>query len=228
MAFYNQMEGIHITDVFLSFSGFRQRQLMRSGCTAENTHTGFLNRLLLFYPHEPDAALVRRALLDPYFPLGTLEQTLFADVNGMRFFIKKRRPDLEPILIDELSAWAGTFLEIRADIAAQYDPKTITCVPLDEVKRKLPTDQWCTFCGRCCQVGGIPPVPPPGVRYPDHWLRYLAGGGMENQQSCPFLLQYFGEPCYFCAIHNIKPVGCRTFGESDCRRRLSDRGLHLT
>jgi hypothetical protein len=210
----------------LSFSSVRQRQLTNGGRAGESAHACALNRLLSFYPDERNAGLVRKALLDPYFPLGALEQTLFADVNGMRFFISKRRPDLEPGLIDELRILCRTFLRIRADIETQYDSKTVTCVPLDGVKRELPTDQWCTFCGRCCHVGGIPAEPPPGIRYPDNWLPYLWGGEMENQQSCPFLLQHFGEPFFFCAIHNIKPLACRTFGESDCRIRLANPGLH--
>jgi hypothetical protein len=44
---------------------------------------------------------------------------------------------------------------------------------------------------------------------------------------CPFLYQYFGEPFFFCAIHNIKPAGCQHFGEKDCLRRLSERNLHI-
>ncbi len=220
------MGELHITDAFLSFSRIRQRELMRNGCAGGGSHAGFLSRLLLCYPVESAAARVRRALLEPYFPLGMLAQTLFADVRGMRFYINKRRPDLESVLTDELSAWCEIFLRIREDIETLYDPMTVTCIPLDGEKHQLPTDQWCTLCGRCCQVGGVPATSPTGVRYPDRWLRYVTGGEMENQQLCPFLLQNFGEPFYFCAIHNIKPVGCRAFGEQDCRARLSDRGLH--
>ncbi|MCG6973126.1 MAG: hypothetical protein LJE66_08275 [Desulfobacterales bacterium] len=47
-----------------------------------------------------------------------------------------------------------------------------------------------------------------------------------NQQLCPFLFQHFGEPRYFCAIHNIKPITCRIFDRKDCRRRKEDRGLN--
>ena len=54
----------------------------------------------------------------------------------------------------------------------------------------------------------------------------VAGGAVDNQQLCPFLFQYFGEQRFFCAIHNIKPIACRQFGEEECRRRLTERGLH--
>jgi hypothetical protein len=152
-----------------------------------------------------------------------LEQTVFADVDGMRFYINKRRPDLEPGLTEELEKWSASFLRIRHDIQKLFDP--------------LPTGQWCTLCGVCCQIGGVPPLPPAGVQYPDYWNTYLAGGAVNNQQLCPFLFQYFGEQRFFCAIHNIKPIACcaihnikpiacRRFGEEECRRRLVERGLH--
>jgi Fe-S-cluster containining protein len=72
----------------------------------------------------------------------------------------------------------------------------------------------------------VPPNPPPKIRYPDHWYSFLAGEAVENQQLCPFLFQYFGEPLYFCAIHHIKPLACRRFGRENCRKRLADRNLH--
>ena len=212
----------------MDFAGARQSQLRRVDFKDDDPGNGFLDRLLTRYPKESDADRVRKALLDPYFPLGMLERTLFADVTGMRFFINKRRPDLEPELIDELRMFSGIFLRIRRDIETHYDPETITCIPLDDTRHNLPTGQWCTFCGVCCQVGGVPPKAPPGISYPDHWPRYLAGDGTENQQSCPFILQYFGEYFFFCAIHNVKPVGCRQFGEQDCRKRLTEGRLHLS
>ena len=170
--------------------------------------------------------MLRQALLDPYFPLGMLEQTVFSDVDGMRFFINKNRPDLEPVLVAELVRWSEAFLEIRLDIETFFDPESISCISLDGKRHQLPTDQWCTLCGVCCQIGGVPPAPPAGIRYPAHWYTYLAGGAVDNQQLCPFLFQYFGEQRFFCAIHNIKPIACRQFGEEECRRRLVERGLH--
>jgi len=60
----------------------------------------------------------------------------------------------------------------------------------------------------------------------DHWFGFLSGETLENQQLCPFLFQYFGEPRFFCAIHNIKPVACRVFDREDCRQRLEGRSFH--
>jgi hypothetical protein len=216
----------HFTKLFIDFAGARQEQLRGTGCVEQDSMNNISNQLLSRYPDESEASRVHRALLDPYFPLGMLERTLFADVDGMRFFINKSRPDLEPVLIDALREWSEVFLRIRSDIETSYDPATITCIPLDGMRHRLPTAQWCTLCGICCQIGGVPPMPPPGVLYPNHWSSYLAGDAMENQQLCPFLYQYFGELFFFCAIHNIKPAGCRQFGKEECLRRLNERNLH--
>jgi len=216
----------HITQLFKNFARVRQKQLRESAAADHRPVEESLNLLLSLYPQASDASPIRRALLDPYFPLGMLERTLFANVVGMRFFINKLRSDLAPALTAGLRNWAKAFLRIRLDIETHYDPETVTCIPLDGIPHPLPISQWCTLCGVCCQIGGVPPIPPPGVRYPDHWSTYLAGGAVENQQLCPFLFQYFGEPIYFCAIHTIKPVSCQDFGEEDCRRRLAEPNLH--
>ena len=81
---------------------------------------------------------------------------------------------------------------------------------------------------KICCADRIPnnSIPQIGVVYPDHWFGLLSGDTLENQQLCPFLFQYFGEPGFFCAIHNIKPVTCRVFDRKDCRRRFQDRGIH--
>ena len=170
--------------------------------------------------------MLSQALLDPYLPLEMLAKTLFSNVEGMRFYIDKSRPDLEPVLITELVDWLKIFLRIRLDIQKFFDSESITCIPLDGMRHPLPANQWCTLCGVCCQIGGVPSAPPKGFHYPDHWYTYLGGGAVNNQQLCPFLFQYFGEPFFFCGIHHVKPLSCRYFGEEDCRRRLSERDLH--
>jgi hypothetical protein len=60
-----------------------------------------------------------------------LEQTLFSDVDGMRFYINKSRPDLEPVLVTELMEWSKAFVKIRLDIQKFFDPERITCIPLE-------------------------------------------------------------------------------------------------
>ena len=217
---------LHITDLFKQFARTQQELLreLRPGEVLRGN--GDLDPLLALCSSGPETSLLRQALLDPYFPLGMLEQTVFADVDGMRFFICKHRPDLEPVLTAELGKYSEAFLRIRLDIETLFDPATITCIPLDGHKHQLPTDQWCTLCGVCCQIGGVPPEPPTGINYPDHWYKYLAGGAVDNQQLCPFLFQYFGELRFFCAIHHVKPMSCRHFNEKECRQRLAQRSLH--
>jgi hypothetical protein len=217
----------HITEIFQQFARVQQERLKRR-CGPEDIYeNGELDQLLAKYKRKSEASIVQHALVDPYFPLGVLERTVFADVVGMRFYVNKLRSDMEPMLVDELLNWSTTFLQIRQDIRNLFDPHRITCIPLDGQRHGLPNDQWCTLCGVCCQIGGVPPEPPASIHYPEHWHRYLAGKALDNQQLCPFLFQYFGEAVFFCAIHHIKPLACRQFDEQDCRRRLSERALHL-
>lgn len=216
----------HITDLFNDFAQAQQELLRDCQSDVRQRVNGRFERLCAHWSFQADSSVLSQALLDPYFPLGMLEQTVFADVDGMRFYINKRRLDIEPGLAEELEKWSVAFLRIRRDIQNLFDPETITCIPLDGKRHQLPTGQWCTLCGVCCQIGGVPPLAPAGVRYPNYWDIYLAGGAVDNQQLCPFLFQYFGEQRFFCSIHNIKPIACRQFGEAECRRRLVERRLH--
>ena len=216
----------HITELFIQYADLRQNLLSIPETTQTSGKDRILKELLDRFPHNADVSVLSQALPDPYFPLGMLEQTIFADVVGMRFFINKKRWDMEPTLARELVEFAGVFLRIRHDIETLFDPDTITCIPIDDTRHHLPSGQWCNLCGVCCQIGGLPPDPPAQIVYPDHWFGFLSGETLKNQQLCPFLFQYFGEPRYFCAIHHIKPITCRAFDRKDCRRRLEDRGLH--
>ena len=217
---------LHITDLFRQFAR-TQQELLRELRPGESLRVnGNLDPLLALCGNVTEICLLRQALVDPYFPLGMMERTVFSDVEGMRFFISKHRPDLQPVLAAELGKYSEAFLRIRLDIETIFDPTTITCIPLDGQKHQLPADQWCTLCGVCCEIGGVPAEPPAGVSYPHHWYKYLVGGAVDNQQMCPFLFQYFGEPIFFCAIHHIKPMSCRYFDEEDCRRRFAQGSLH--
>jgi hypothetical protein len=218
--------GTHITLLFKQFAFEQQQWLSKHNDKTRPPVNRDVALVLSRYQAKEEVFILRQALLDPYFPLGMLERTLFADVVGMRFFINKKRPDLEPALAVELLEWAAAFLRIRHDIQTVFNPETITCIPVDGMRHNLPSGQWCTLCGVCCQIGGVPPNPPAGIQYPDHWYRFLSGEAIENQQLCPFLLQYFGESRFFCAIHNIKPMACRQFGQNDCHQRLDEGGLH--
>jgi len=217
---------LHITELFKQFAAVQQKRLHNGNNIMQGAQCGLLNQLLNRYQHNLEVTILRQALVDPYFPLGMLLQTLFSDVVGMRFYINKQRPDLERVLASELVEWAAAFARIRNDIQTLFDPETITCIPVNGIRKRLPSGQWCTLCGVCCQIGGVPPEPPADILYPQHWYGFLAGETVENQQLCPFLFQYFGEPRFFCGIHHIKPIACRQFDRTDCRQRLENGGLH--
>ncbi len=186
-AAFMDTKNLHITTLFKHFAGEQQRLLKGYYSKKQSRVNGFLDELLSRCSPETESTMLKRALLDPYLPLGMLAQTLFSDVDGMRFYINKNRPDLESVLAAELMEWSKTFLRIRLDIRTFFDPASITCIPLDGIRHALPTDQWCTLCGVCCQIGGVPPAPLEGIHYPEHWYTYLAGGAVDNQQLCPSL-----------------------------------------
>ena len=221
------LASLYVKDLFQRFAQKRQEALRAGGASPDLSSGGAsLESLLAWFGKEEECSLLRRGLFDPYFPLGMVKRTIFGNADGMRFFINKRRPELQRHLGEELVRTARAFLRVRMDIEQFFDPVTITCIPVDGRRHPLPADQWCTLCGICCEIGGVPPEPPAVTRYPEHWYIYLAGGAVENQQLCPFLFQYFGEARFFCAIHNIKPVACRQFDERACRTRLKEGGLH--
>ena len=110
---YNQH---HITELFKQYACLQQNLLRRPDTEQQPAANRVFKRLLDRFHRETDVSIMLQALPDPYFPSGMLEQTIFADVVGMRFFIKKQRRDLEPILGQELVEWAGAFLGIRHDI----------------------------------------------------------------------------------------------------------------
>ena len=221
------LAGLHVKDLFLRFAEERRKALhVGEVCGGLSLGGDGLEPLLAWFRKDEERPLLRRALLDPYFPLGMVERTIFGDADGMRFFINKRRPELELHLGEELVRTAKAFLRVRMDIEQFFDPKTITCIPIDGKRHPFPTEQWCTLCGICCEIGGVPPEPSADIRYPEQWYVYLAGGAVENQQLCPFLFQHFGEPWFFCAIHSIKPVACRQFDEEACRTRVKEGALH--
>jgi hypothetical protein len=132
----------HITELFKQYAVLQQNLLRGSDIQQQHAANRIFKRLLDRFHHETDVSILSQALPDPYFPLGMLEQTIFADVVGMRFYINKRRPDLEPILGQELVEWAGAFLRIRYDIKLLFDPNIITCIPLDGARHRLPSGHW--------------------------------------------------------------------------------------
>jgi hypothetical protein len=96
----------HITALFKQYAGLQQTLLSRPDTAQPHAANRCFERLLARFHRKPDIAILLEALPDPYFPLGMLEQSVFADVVGMRFFINKGRRDLEPSL-------AGNWWHVR-------------------------------------------------------------------------------------------------------------------
>ena len=189
-----------------------------------------LGRLLERLVSRPDAAahapVLKAALMDPYFPVGMLERTLFAHVTGMRFYIDKDRPEIQPLLVRDLVEFAEAFRLIRQDLDVLCRRHPAFGFFMECRGPEPPSDQWCRMCGTCCQIGAVPAVAPSGVTYPPHWHDLLEGTRLVNQQLCPFLFRSPGTGYYFCSIHPIKPVACRAFDAEDCRARRRDGYLH--
>ncbi|UCF01678.1 MAG: hypothetical protein JSV14_15135, partial [Deltaproteobacteria bacterium] len=99
-------KNLHITDLFKNFAKAQQELLRDCQSEMRQRVKGRFARLLAHWSFQTDSSVLRHALLDPYFPLGMLEQTVFADVDGMRFYINKRRLDLEPGITEELKKWS--------------------------------------------------------------------------------------------------------------------------
>uniref|UniRef100_A0A832EJE4 YkgJ family cysteine cluster protein n=1 Tax=Desulfacinum infernum TaxID=35837 RepID=A0A832EJE4_9BACT len=210
----------------MDFAQTRLRRLASDTVEPDADCRAKLDRLLAWPGAAAHGPVLQAALLDPFFPLAMMQRTLFAHVTGMRFYIHKDRPDLQPMLLRDLSQFARAFLEIRRDLAVLYPCRPPSSFLEDGAPTLAPFDQWCDLCGQCCQIGGVPAQPPESVCYPDSWRDLLEGTRLDNQQLCPFLFQYRGSQVHFCAIHRIKPVACRSFDADDCRARRRDGFLH--
>lgn len=184
-----------------------------------------LERLLQWPGASAHALPLTKALLDPYFPVEMIEKSLFAHVTGMRFYIDKDRPEMQPLLLRDLVQLAEAFLQIRQELRELKDSTPLS-LPLDGRSCPDPSRQWCRMCGTCCEIGGVPAVPPQGVTYPAYWRALLEGTRLDNHQLCPFLFQSPRSSHHFCSIHRIKPVPRQAFDIEDCRARRRDGRLH--
>jgi hypothetical protein len=146
----------HITELFKQYADLRQNSLRRTDTTQKSSENRVLKYLLDRFHLDADVSVLSRALSDPYFPIGMLEQTIFADVVGMRFFINKKRWDIEPVLARELVEFASVFLKIRHDIQILFDPVTITCIPLDGTRHHLPSASGAIFAAYAVRSAAYP------------------------------------------------------------------------
>ncbi len=222
----------HILAACKDWSGFSSAFPHAQKTSSQGLETGLskdllqaLNRLLQWPGASADKVTLTQALLDPYFPAEMIRGTIFSHVTGMRFYIDKNRPEIQPVLLRDLTQFAEAFLEIRKDLTRLPSFASRLISPDDQM-HPVPSGQWCRMCGTCCEIGGVPAVPPPGVTYPSHWRALLEGTRLDNQQLCPFLFQSPGTKHHFCSIHPVKPVPCQAFDAEDCRARCRNGFLH--
>ncbi|MEJ5348571.1 MAG: hypothetical protein WHS46_07765 [Desulfosoma sp.] len=213
-------------------SGFSAALLYAQKTSSQGLESGVpkgllqaLDRLLQWPGASADKVTLTQALLDPYFPAEMIQGTIFSHVTGMRFYIDKDRPEMQPLLLRDLTRFAEAFLEIRHDLARLPSFASLL-LSTDSRPHPVPSGQWCHMCGTCCEIGGVPAVAPPGVTYPSHWRALLEGTRLDNQQLCPFLFQSPGSKHHFCSIHPIKPLPCQAFDAEDCRARRRNGSLH--
>jgi hypothetical protein len=155
---------------------------------------------------------VAKTLGDPFFPLSLYKKYHIVGNLEERRVLERAARDL--VLMGRM------FLRIRRDIRQYFDPGNVTCIDLGgDATQSVPEDQWCTFCGECCQLKGAIPDPPENIRYPGYWYSYIAGDSPVRQNFCPFLFELPVQGLFFCAIHNIKPRTCLAYGEKDCREK---------
>ncbi|MBW1772970.1 MAG: hypothetical protein JRG79_09530 [Deltaproteobacteria bacterium] len=168
--------------------------------------------LAALYKGRDDGKTVFEALGDPFFPLSLYKRYHLSDANEKGRTLEKAARDL--LLLSRM------LLRIRRDIGRYFDPNSVTCVDLGgDASQGVPEDQWCTFCGECCQLKGAIPDPPDDIRYPGYWYSYIAGDSPLRQNFCPFLFELPVQGLFFCAIHNIKPRTCLAYGEENCREK---------
>ncbi|MCB2188176.1 MAG: hypothetical protein KQJ78_17290 [Deltaproteobacteria bacterium] len=176
------------------------------------------------WPGDPAAQVAaqdaaRAGLADPYLPWTRLWEVLALGHRGNPLHPRPRDTQ-GPRLVRDLAAYLTLFRRLRADLTG---PLALPARGLAFGELAPDEGGWCDFCGRCCCHAGTVPTPPPGVRYPGWWYAALAGETLFPQPFCPFLLQTRDRPAYFCAIHPVKPVACRSFGPRLCATGLAER-----
>lgn len=166
------------------------------------------------YAERENADLVLATLQDPFFPL-SLYVMHHLDVGTPEGRIRALR---------DLALLSKMFRRIRQDIPLYFGNTRFTCIDLDgNAMQRLPEDQWCTFCGACCQLSGTIPDPPEPIRYPGYWYAYIAGDGPVCQRYCPFLFELPPQGRFFCAIHHVKPRTCLAFTREACTEKYPGR-----
>lgn len=164
------------------------------------------------YEQEKAGQLVAEAIQDAFFPLSLYaKHHLDHSSHGKAGAARAGQ---------NLGLLSRMFLRIRKDIDRYFGNSRVTCIDLDgDALQGIPSGQWCSFCGECCQLPGTVPDPPDSIKYPGYWYAYIAGDGPLLQRFCPFLFELPPQNLFFCSIHNVKPLTCLAYGEQDCREK---------
>lgn len=167
-------------------------------------------RIAGLFADPKDAGLVSDALGDPFFPLSLY----------VKHHMRTAVPEGRVRALCDLALLSSMFRRIRRDIDGWFGNGHVTCIDLDgDARQRLPEDQWCSFCGACCQLPGTIPDPPEPIRYPGYWYAYIAGDGPVLQRYCPFLFELAPQGRFFCAIHHVKPRTCLAFDRAGCEEK---------
>lgn len=152
------------------------------------------------------------ALQDDFFPLSLYAKHHLDHKVHSKAGIERAAHDLALLSL--------MFLRIRRDTDRCFGNDRVTCIDLDgDALQGVPSGQWCSFCGECCQLRGTVPDPPDSIKYPGYWYSYIAGDGPLLQRFCPFLFELPPQGLFFCSIHNVKPLTCLAYGEQDCMEK---------
>ena len=169
----------------------------------------------------PEARLAAaRALSDPFLAVTMLWRTLGQGFRGNPLHPRPRDTG-GPRLAAALLAILRLHLKIRTDL-----PALVAWPETGVAADSLAGDGgWCDLCGQCCCHAGTVPTPPAGVDYPPYFHHALAGETAYPQPYCPFLFQTNDRTLFFCGLHPLKPLACRRFAETDCRKGRGGRGF---
>lgn len=161
------------------------------------------------YEGEKTRHTVCMAIRDDFFPLSLYVKHHLDHTALLKAGVERAARDLALL--------SGMFCKIRKDIDQCFSNSRVTCINLDgDALQKVPSGQWCSFCGECCQLRGTVPDPPDSIKYPGYWYAYIAGDSPLLQRFCPFLFELPPQGLFFCSIHNVKPLTCLAYGKQDC------------
>jgi hypothetical protein len=176
-----------------------------------------LDSLVEIYRQAAQRELLRRVLLDPYFPLSMLRKFKVEGLAGEPEIADFGEESPARMAAEHLLSWAEIYCQIRRDLASLNAVSRLSSMSLTGSPREcLPESTWCEYCGGCCEIRGGSAEFTGGFEPPERWFLYFRGDGCRDQRFCPFLFEYFATGKFFCSIYQVKPKCCWTFGRDEC------------